>query len=501
MEGLKLVQSLPICCSLAAIGGAMEVAATAITAIPAVREKQGIVMPKSMQLLTIAGNVTLQGIGSLVGHLVATWFGPVALVVPFFFSATLLCNMLIVGILGEQFSKNMRVGTLVIVVSVVLLPVVGPSPQEDQDIGELMSHWYSRTWFAILAILSFGTGILLPMGITQYSQKLRMMILLVGRASSICLNLTVSRSFILGPSGLGLIVLIIIKLISGSIYTTAIVVQSFAVEQSKFVPLNATLIILVNAITGIIIWEDWRVVQSWYGYVCVFVLLGLGCDLLLSVPLLSSENPEFGINRRLSMIPAVEKRVSTLMLQSHLDPFLECDYDEDDEDPLYEEEEGDGREREDIEEQEKVQDGREKSNEAEQPANETPISKTQRRISRVDAWKQIIGPIPTRRTNNSIVSSVDNSSVLQSNSSSGFQSSFTNQILTSSTEVGSGALKMGKHVLETTKLLGRKDAAGSEYSGTETPRLDAWRSLVPSMKGTKKKTKHVNISHGTPSGK
>ena len=60
---------------------------------------------------------------------------------------------------------------------------------------------------------------------------------------------------------------------------------------------------LVNAITGILVWQDWRVIDSWTGYICVFLLLVLGCDLLLSSALLmTNDNPEFGTKRRTTQI-------------------------------------------------------------------------------------------------------------------------------------------------------------------------------------------------------
>lgn len=365
-------------------------AATAVTAIPAAREKQGYVLSKWMQFLTIAGNVTLQGIGSIIGHLVAPWFGPVSMVVPFFFSATLLCNMLIVGILGEDFTKNMRVGTVVIALAVMLLPVVGPTPQDDQDFASLMGHWYSLSWFVILVILSFGTGTVVSMGITQYSQRNRMVILLCSRASSLCLNLTVSRAFILGPSGVVFMTLIVLKLVSGSIYTAAIVVQSYTVEQSKFVPLNATLIILANALTGLIIWEDWRVVQSWIGTIVSFSLLGIGCDLLLTAPLLNSENTEFGVSTRVSLIQPKLKRISMMIGMKPLEPLIEFDYNDD------EKEDEKNLVSEDIEvnnkqHQEHIHDN--EAGESERPAAvELFHEKADRRKSRVNAWKEIINP-------------------------------------------------------------------------------------------------------------
>lgn len=318
-------QSLALCCSLSAIGGVLEVGATAVTAVPAVREQEGKKMSSLLYFLTLAGNVGLQLTGSLMSHLVATWFGPVSIVVPFFYSATLLSNMLIFGaILGlEFFTKNMQVGTYVIVCAVILLPVVGPTIQEDQDIGELFKHWYASAWFSMLLLAMSITGILLMKDITRYSMPVRTAILLVVRASSISVNLTVSRSFVLGISEAVFILFLVIKIVSGAVYTYAIVVQSTAVDQARFVPLNTTTIIVVNALTGIIIWEDWKVMQSWYGYACVFCLLGLGVDLLLSVPLLNEDNPDYGANRRTSMILAVKEPINLEPGGYHTIPDIE----------------------------------------------------------------------------------------------------------------------------------------------------------------------------------
>jgi hypothetical protein len=46
-------------------------------------------------------------------------------------------------------------------------------------------------------------------------------------------------------------------------------------------------------LTGIIVWEDWRVVSSWLGYICVFLLMTLGCSLLLGdLGLIQESAPE-----------------------------------------------------------------------------------------------------------------------------------------------------------------------------------------------------------------
>jgi hypothetical protein len=308
-EGFSVTQSLPICCTLAAIGGLLEVGATAMTAVPVVRETQGQPMSRWTYWLMLAGNLCLQAIGSLMSHLVATWYGPISIVVPFFYSATLLSNILIFGVvLGREFfSKTTKVGSYIIVVAVILLPVVGPTTQNNQDIVYLFHRWYAVLWFTLLLCTSTVTGILLVYGIDKFATNKRFWILLTARAASISVNLTVSRSFILSPSKVMLICFLILKIASGCVYTYAIIVQGNAVDQARFVPLNTTTIIVVNALTGILIWEDWRVIQSWYGYACVFVLLALGCDLLLTVALLHEDNPMFGTNQRASILFSSKK--------------------------------------------------------------------------------------------------------------------------------------------------------------------------------------------------
>lgn len=343
MEVLHVEQSLPICMALAAIGGFLEVAATAVTAMPQVRERQtGHPVKPRIRWLCIGGNVFLQTISGFFSALFATWYGPVSIVVPFFYSSTLLCNMIVFGLLlGETLSKNMRVGTNVIILATILLPVVGPDVVPEQTFSYLISKWYSVLWFFVLAMVTVVTGGILishagpsPDCIFQkhYSKQQRTIVLLFCRAASISIDLTVSRCLVLlVPNKVVFTALVITKLISGNLYTYAIVIQSYAVQQSEFVPLNATMIILINAITGILVWDDHP--KSWYGYVCAFCLLGIGCDLLLTVPLLNAENPEFGnasiTKKHTPTTTSAQTKPTTL--SSSLEVETQTDDDEDDE--------------------------------------------------------------------------------------------------------------------------------------------------------------------------
>eukprot|EP01083_Nonionella_stella_P230166 813937_1 len=55
------------------------------------------------------------------------------------------------------------------------------------------------------------------------------------------------------------------------------------VDQKLFVPAltcgNQTL----NAVTGLIIWQDWKVIQSWTGYLVVMMIILLGVYLTSTI--------------------------------------------------------------------------------------------------------------------------------------------------------------------------------------------------------------------------
>ena len=141
-----------------------------------------------------------------------------------------------------------------------------------------------------------GTACLLTIDIANLKQSYRMLLLLIVRATAFTVNLTVSKVFVLNVSTSLLAASVLLKVISGAIITYALVIQSTAVSQAIFAPLNASALIFVNAVTGMLIWQDYLVVSSWVGYGCVFVQLVLGNYLLLGdeIDLLSPENRRFG---------------------------------------------------------------------------------------------------------------------------------------------------------------------------------------------------------------
>ena len=294
----QVEQSVPICLALAAAGGAIEVLATAVLAYQDAQKKEGHKWKRRVRYAALGVNLFLQVTSSLVGNLFATWYGPVSLVGPVFLSSQLLANMVVFGILLglEMFTKDMRVGTYIVVIAVILLPIVGPTAQEGQNVSALLETWYSLLWIAIqLFVMTASSILLLLLDMSALHEWQAMCILLSARATAFSINLTVSKAMIMNVDYIILAMSILLKMLSGAIITYALVVQSTAVTQAKFVPLNASALIIVNALTGMVVWEDWRVIGNWVGYICVFVQLVLGNYLLLGdVKLLSPDNPQYG---------------------------------------------------------------------------------------------------------------------------------------------------------------------------------------------------------------
>ena len=296
---MLIAQSVPICLALSAAGGVFEVLATAILAFQDADERQkGSKWSRLARHAALVANMILQLVSSIIGNLFAPWFGPVSLVGPTFLCSQLVTNMFVFGfLLGlESFTKDMRVGTYVVVLAVTLLLAVGPDAQEDQDISFLINHWYSLAWGALLVLcMVVSTTLLRLLDVPKLVEWRKMALLVAARASALSVNLTVSKVMILDVTPAILVTAIVLKIASGVIITQALIVQSTAVTQARFAPLNASMSIVVNAFTGIIVWEDWRVVGSWVGYVCVFLYLLLGCYLLLGdIELLSPENSKYG---------------------------------------------------------------------------------------------------------------------------------------------------------------------------------------------------------------
>ena len=232
----------------------------------------------------------------------AAIFGPVAIIMPVTVSAQLLFNILIFGYLQmEEFGKDVQVGTFIVVLGSVMLPVVGPTVQQNQDITELLMHPQSLVWTSFLfsGVLISGIACFGCVHTKRWEAESRLVYvcLAVARVFSSVLSASLSKALAL-VTGLQLAVVICGFLICGFVLGTSVVLQATKTEQRLFVPLISCLTQLVNAVTGLILWEDWRVVQSWAGYSAVTIQIIVGVYLISSLDFFqNTADPHYGFNQ------------------------------------------------------------------------------------------------------------------------------------------------------------------------------------------------------------
>jgi hypothetical protein len=252
---------------------------------------------------------------------VAPWFGAVSIYWPCYVASQLLANMLIVGTLlqHERFDKAAQVATLVVVTAVLYITLCGPfddSPAaEPLSIDILLSdNWIAVTWLGFLSIIfvtSFGymlfvlyqkkarDGRPLPQApngqeehvvpvdtaLTEerYSSPaiLEFVLLLVSTTCSV-LSATASKAASTlphdSPARPALMSLTWVIILAWSVENYA---EGRYVERlGRFLPCMTLGSIVLNALTGLIVWQDAKLVTSWVGYATALALLGMGVYLI-----------------------------------------------------------------------------------------------------------------------------------------------------------------------------------------------------------------------------
>lgn len=156
-------QSFPLCITFSVLTGLFLVLATVVVAYPDRQAKiTGKEWSKRSKALALAANFTFFCLGGATAVL-ASWFGPVSILLPAMMGAQLVFNMMIYCLLLglEQLNKDILIGTLIIVASVVLLPIVGPGLQDDQDALELLQTPGAMAWNSILIASMVGSTLYL----------------------------------------------------------------------------------------------------------------------------------------------------------------------------------------------------------------------------------------------------------------------------------------------------------------------------------------------------
>jgi hypothetical protein len=304
------MQNLPLSVSLMVMSGALRVAGTMALAYPdhKARLNGELLQPIKKRLLIAVHILLLTGAAGL--GILGTIYGPVAIAVPVQTGSQLILNILAMGLVLQMrsFDKIQRTGTYIVSLSILLLMDVGPAPQDAQNIERLLSSPAAIVWILLvnagLTLASVKTiqFFRIQRGhqnensdlyrsstrIGESDDNTRMfLILLAGVTLS---NATMATSgkclgFFRGGAFVAAAVYYTISAILGLLFS---ITSSTFCDQGVFTPACAAALILVNLFTGIIIWEDWKVVHAWVGYLCAVLLMCCGVYLLADDDLLQS---------------------------------------------------------------------------------------------------------------------------------------------------------------------------------------------------------------------
>lgn len=181
--------------------------------------------------------------------------------------------------------------------SILSLVDVGPDVQEGQDALQLLSSHSAILWTFLVTVLivfaGVGTFILLTSGsestlvspFTHWFQRNATLILAIGTTMSNVGMATASKTFasLRGAAFLAALIYYLFTTILGVLFS---VVSSTACDQGVFTPLSSVALIITNMVTGIVVWEDWKVIDTWIAYICACFLMVCGVYLLAEIDLI-----------------------------------------------------------------------------------------------------------------------------------------------------------------------------------------------------------------------
>jgi len=232
-------QSIPLAILLSSLNGLFCVLANFCLSYPDYLAKKGKkAWPGYKHSFGVWANFMLQNL-SEVGS-VATWFGPVALCVPVGLGSQLLLTMFFYGVVApiNHFTKDMRVGTYIIAVAVVLLPVDGPGSQDNQDIIALLQKPLALVWsIAMLLLLLYTTVIFLIKDIKKFPSRKASLILIASQGAAVVVYNSAAKMFVI-VKGWKLAVTIAVWFTACTSLTISSMVAAVAVDQSKYVPIG-----------------------------------------------------------------------------------------------------------------------------------------------------------------------------------------------------------------------------------------------------------------------
>lgn len=247
------------------------------------REAPNNVVPQAHDIVLFILNIVLN-LASIACFLLAAGEGPVAVVMPILTGSKLLSSMLFQLSQGMgEWTKSVRVGTLVVVCVAVLLVSDGPPEggPSGSAVFEMLQPIQARMWMGL------AFAVMLSCMVTYHvkgnaSANITLCTLAVVVAVSTALGASAGKllSITSGYERLGAIGL---YLLFGAISFGYNALAAFGCDMESFMPLSECVQLYVNCGTGLFVWGDAKRIPSASSYAAIYVLLALGTYLTSSL--------------------------------------------------------------------------------------------------------------------------------------------------------------------------------------------------------------------------
>eukprot|EP00933_Yihiella_yeosuensis_P007118 TRINITY_DN112027_c0_g1_i1.p1 TRINITY_DN112027_c0_g1~~TRINITY_DN112027_c0_g1_i1.p1 ORF type:complete len:452 (+),score=65.64 TRINITY_DN112027_c0_g1_i1:143-1357(+) len=221
-------------------------------------------------------NVIFSG-GSIVFFVLSTGYGPVSIAMPILSATTLLANMAVQISLGiEHYTKSMKVGTWVLVFSIMCLVDVGPRDQKFDDPLSLLMTIPGATSM-LLQLILMGLGIIGIFWWKNESQSSLPKILAYAFtvATSTTLGASIGKLMQMQLEFNARLLCIAVYLSLGVVSFAAAAIAASETDGSTYLPVRSCVQLLLNALTGLCVWEDWKTINGWTAYTAVYILIVL----------------------------------------------------------------------------------------------------------------------------------------------------------------------------------------------------------------------------------
>ena len=218
--------------------------------------------PRKFWVLAYFGNIVLQG-SSYGFQLLSTIYGPISLAHPISLTTQLFSNMVIFGAIlkYEEIGKDMRVGTYISCVCVVLLVNVGPQiSEEEQDIITILGESVPMVLDAVI----IGTALISVSYVIFLGCCPSSTLITKNRSFGFMVANMVSNSLIAASTfkmmalvdGMALGIAIAIAIFANIDLLYASLLAAVVIpNQTSFVPAYTTGILCMTAIAGRVIWN------------------------------------------------------------------------------------------------------------------------------------------------------------------------------------------------------------------------------------------------------